>query len=655
MLSYLHARLSIPQRLMLILVLMLMPLGLMTSLFWNKVQADIAFSSKERDGVEFLQAAWPAVSAAAAGRASPDLAPLQAAAGTFNPEMNTAEAASTVLGGTSAPAAERLSAAIGLVSKISDGSNLTLDPDLDSYYVMDAVAFKMPNLAKAATEAAAAVSAVDGLEGRSFDQGAAIVMAAANFRTTVDALNGSLDTAEGASADGSVKTSLAAAREALAGKVEAMTAATNQTIAAIGAGQPVTNGAAVQAAMVEVQDALNGLWGVGAADLDRLLEARIAKKYNELITNLSIAGVLLAAIFALAFLIGNGLAGRITRLAGVMDSLKDGHLDVEVPFQSDSHETGRIAASVEVFRRSLAEAEAMREREAQREAMSAEERRANLMIMADGFERSVMEAIETVASAAHELQQSSESMKYAAETAAMHASTATRASESSSDNVQSVASASEELAASISAISNQAEHSANMAREGESRAMASSEKVRQLSSAAERVQSVVQLISDIASQTNMLALNATIEAARAGEAGRGFAVVAGEVKNLAEQTARATDDIRGHIAAITNSTGEAVEAIEAASAVIREMNTVAASIADNIDQQRLAVQEISQRSAEVAANAAESAGSVGQVLESSQETGASAAQSLGAAQELSVQADNLRRAATGFLSSIRAA
>lgn len=655
MLSVLHSRLSIQQRLLLILVMMLLPVGLFASLYWSKVNTDIAFSAKEQRGVEYLQAAWPHVAAAAAGQPAPDASALTEVAGRYGEEMKTGEAIAAMQTAANGDAATRLGAGLTLVTKIADGSNLTLDPDLDSYYVMDAVAFKAPNLAKAAFELSGLISAVNGVEGRSFDQGAAIVMANANFQSAAAALGGSLDAAEGASADGSVKANLRNVREAMNDAVAAMDAATALTVTAIGAGQTVTNGAEVEAARRGVDTALTGLWAASATDLDRLLANRIGGKTSELTTNMIIAGVLLAIVAGLVLSISSGLTARINRLTGVMDSLKDGQLDVEVPFQTDGHETGRIAGSVEVFRLSLIEAEAMRKRAAEQATMSQEERRANLLMMADGFEQSVMEAIETVASAAHELQATSESMKQAAETAAVHASTASRATESSSNNVQSVASASEELAASIAEISTQAEHSASMARDGEARAATSSEKVRELSAAAERIQSVVQLISDIASQTNMLALNATIEAARAGEAGRGFAVVAGEVKNLAEQTARATDDIRGHIGAITTTTSEAVLAIESASQVIREMNTVASSIASSIDQQRLAVQEISQRTAEVAMNASESAGSVNQVLEASQETGASAGESLGAARELSVQAENLRHAASQFLGSIRAA
>ena len=655
MFDLVHQRLTIMQRLILIAVAMLLPLGLLLQLYISKANSDIDFSAKERSGVSYLQAAWPALAAAAQNKPHVVGADWANVRTSHDGAMSTSDAANALEAAAGKSPADRMAAATGLISKVSDGSNLTLDPDLDSYYVMDAVAFKMPAFVVAANELAGLVSGVDQKQERSFDEGAAIVLAKSKVDATYAALVGSLDPAIGANKDGSLGEGLKATKTALDVAMTALGREAGASLEAIGSGAPVTNASAVTPAMLAVQEAASALWGVSASELDRLLDIRIAGKKSEVQNNLTIVALLMALVGGLVFFVARGLSGRITRLSGVMRALADRQTDVDVPFLSDQAETGDIARALEVYRTAQQEADALRQQASDRNRDTNEARRRALLDMADGFERTIMEAIETVASAASELQMSSQSLLGSAEMASMNAETATRASHSSSENIQSVAAASEQLAASINDIAHQAAKSAAMARQGEERAVSTTAKVEELSRAAERIGSVIQLISEIASQTNLLALNATIEAARAGDAGRGFAVVAGEVKSLAEQTARATDEIRGHIEAISGSTQEAVDAITDVTVSIKDINQVAADIAYSIDQQQMAVREITSRTSEVAANASESATAVDSVRSASQDTGSTAAQSLGAASELAQQAEKLRTAATDFLSTIRAA
>jgi methyl-accepting chemotaxis protein len=654
MLDYVHKKLSIMQKIILISVVMLMPMVLMSYQFISKVNSDIEFSAKESKGVTYLKAVWPSMYAAAtnkAGSLSPEFNNLHEK---YDAEMNSGDAAKAFIDANTKTPAARLDASATIISKISDGSNLTLDPDLDSYYVMDVIAFKMPTFVIAANNLSELVKGVDQKSERSFAEGAEIVKAKANVDSAYGALINSVNIAISSNKDGSLGKSLTPLEQEVEAKMAVLDSVAKISVNNIGSGNTVNNAAQLNQSMLSLQDASNKLWIGSADELDRLLKIRINGKHNEEIRNFAIVGIMLLLAAGLVVLISRGLTSRISDIANVMQRLRNNETDFTVPHTDDKNEIGQMANVAEVLQKSLDEANRMRDRQTQIEAQSANERRNAVLGMADAFERSVMDAIEAVAAASNELEASSKTLLDSADNAAINADAATRATDASSSNIQTVAAASEELAASINTIAEQATHAARIAEKGQDHAIASTEKVRELSQAAERIGSVVQLITEIANQTNLLALNATIEASRAGEAGRGFAVVASEVKNLAEQTSKATDDIRNNIMAITDSTRVAVTTITNVTDTIKEMNHVSAEIAHAIEQQKLAIDEISGRTTEVATNAAESATAVGAVLGASQETGITARQSLEATSELAKQADNLRNSANTFLRNIRA-
>jgi methyl-accepting chemotaxis protein len=253
------------------------------------------------------------------------------------------------------------------------------------------------------------------------------------------------------------------------------------------------------------------------------------------------------------------------------------------------------------------------------------------------------------------MQHSAEAMSGTAEETTRQATAVAAASEEASTNVQTVASATEELSTSVQEISRQVGQSTSIAGKAVDEANRTDHTVSGLAEGAQKIGEVVELIRSIASQTNLLALNATIEAARAGDAGKGFAVVASEVKNLANQTAKATEDITEQIASIQAATSEAVTAIKGIGATINEINTISGSISAAVQQQGAATQEIARNVQQAAAGTQEVSSNISGVTEAARSTGKVAQDVLGAAKALTDQSENFRRRVDGFLEKIRAA
>ncbi|MBR0823636.1 methyl-accepting chemotaxis protein [Bradyrhizobium liaoningense] len=365
--------------------------------------------------------------------------------------------------------------------------------------------------------------------------------------------------------------------------------------------------------------------------------------------------VTVVVLAVVGFFLGRSISKALTGMVGAMTRLARGELSISIPGVGRKDEIGEMAGAVEVFRTNMAEAERLRAEQAEADARGRERRRADMQRLADVFEGAVGEVIDTVSSAATELEASSNTLTQAAERGNGLATAVAAASEEASANVQSVSSASEEMTTSISEISRQVQESSRVADVAVEQAQRTNSRVAELTKAAGRIGDVVELINIIASQTNLLALNATIEAARAGEAGKGFAVVATEVKALAEQTAKATGEISQHIGAIQTATQDSVGAIKEIGDTIARMSEISSAIAAAVEEQGAATQEISRNIQHAAHGTSEVSANIGDVQRGAGETGAASAQVHSAAQSLSQESNRLKHEVARFLESVRAA
>jgi methyl-accepting chemotaxis protein len=378
-----------------------------------------------------------------------------------------------------------------------------------------------------------------------------------------------------------------------------------------------------------------------------------ARSYTRMLF-LSVAVAVLLLAVGLTFVIGRSIVVPIGHMTAVMSRMAEGETKLDVPAVKNGGEIGEMARAVLVFKDNAVERERL-EAEQQQQAVQREQQMKRMEQLTQDFDEQAKEVVGSVSAAAEELQRTAQSMSATAEETSRQAAAVAAASEEATVNVQTVASASEEMSASISEINRQVLQSAETATRANAEAERTNSTMQGMADAAQKIGEVVNLISEIAEQTNLLALNATIEAARAGEAGKGFAVVASEVKNLATQTAKATEDISGQVAGMQSVTSDAVTAIESIGATINELKAIAETIATAVGEQGVATQEIAQNTQQAATGTREVSSNIAGVTQASSETGAAAQQVLSASSELSKHAGSMRNLVEAFLTNIKAA
>ena len=368
-------------------------------------------------------------------------------------------------------------------------------------------------------------------------------------------------------------------------------------------------------------------------------------------------GTGLLAILLIApamILVVRSITGPMSRLQGNMVELADGKLDVDIVDAERTDEVGDMARAVKVFKDNAVEQRRLTgENEAEQHRKAERQQRIETMI--DTFRTTVQELLNVVGANTNRMETTANALAEIADSTSQQATTASAASEQATSNVQTVAVAAEELAASITEIERQVQQTTQIVEEATGTAQATNDKVASLANAAQKIGDVVSLIQAIAEQTNLLALNATIEAARAGEAGKGFAVVASEVKELATQTSKATEEISSQISAIQNSTDEAVDAIDEIGKKIESVNAFTTTIAEAVRQQGDATGEISQNVNQAATGTQQASDNMAGVTSAVSETTRSASEVRQTSAEVAQQARQLNAAIDSFLNEVTAA
>jgi len=376
---------------------------------------------------------------------------------------------------------------------------------------------------------------------------------------------------------------------------------------------------------------------------------------NRLMWQMGMVSLAAVLVLTLAAIVSARMLFRpIPKLAGTMDGLAHGDISVTVPYLAWKNEIGEMARAVEIFRENTVERQRLAVEQAA-ESDAKMQRALKLDGLTRQFESNVSALTQGLATAASQMEATAQTMTATAERTNRQSVSVAAAAEQTSGSVQTVAAATEEMSISIREIARQVTQSSQISFEAVESAKRTNGIVQALANGAERIGEVVALINSIASQTNLLALNATIEAARAGEAGKGFAVVASEVKNLATQTAKATEEIGSQIAQIQGATQEAVDAIHGIQTVIDQISSISTGIAAAMEEQGATTSEISRSVQEAARGTGQVTESIDSVKHGAGETGVAAVQVLDAAQELARYAENLSREVDVFLSDVKAA
>ncbi len=404
----------------------------------------------------------------------------------------------------------------------------------------------------------------------------------------------------------------------------------------------------------EVSNAVEGIVKVNERNAGNAGAVADHEAYESRIIAVSIIVLLIAMGTGLVILLVRGIGGPIVNITRYMGVLASGDLSQDVPDRDRKDEVGEMASAIQTFKDNMVRAKEL-EAEQRREEEAKLRRQERVEASVKKFEMTMSDIVKFVSSASTELQASAQSLSASAEETSKQSGAVAAASQQAAANVQTVASATEELSSSINEIASQVSRSSQVASKAVSDAELAGKSVSELVDAAHKIGEVTQIISAIAEQTNLLALNATIEAARAGDAGKGFAVVASEVKNLANESTKATEEISSQIAHIQQISQTSAEAIDTICRIIREMDEISGTISAAIQEQTSATQEISRNVSEAYTGTSEVTQNIGSVSDAANSTGSASHQVLSAADELSRQSEILQEEFTVFIKELAAA
>jgi methyl-accepting chemotaxis protein len=644
-------------KLALAIALFLFPVGFLSVLLYNTQQKEIDFSEKEIVGNHYLTELRTVHAALVDPTKEIDPGALKAviakADADFGAEMEAQEQAAAAQAALDVKDTARDTAALNaLIVRVGDKSNLILDPDLDSYYMMDLILLKVPALLDSVRAASQYAADHAGKEQAKIDEVAGFQERIAGLKLIANGARGSLDSAyKGNLEIGNEPKDL---KDRIDPAAQAMFQALDKLLADFGASVLAGGTAPIAASGFEASEtaartAVLKFADVGGVAMGDLFERRTANFYASRYVRFSAAIASFALAVLVVFLsIRFMVVKPIGTLTTAMGRLAQDDTSVEVAMVDRKDELGAMARAVGQFKIGIGkrlELEAVSRAENARR----EETFNAMQSLARRFDGEIKQALGEMVNRTGTLREASGVMGAAAATSGERSNSVVELAGIAAGNAQSISAAVEELSASIGEIGRQVHGAAESAETAAKDGAAAAEIVTGLTRTADSVAGILNIIREIADNTNLLDLNATIEAARAGEAGKGFAVVANEVKSLATRSARATEEIRAQIQAVQEISGSAAASISDIVGKLDAIHSAASGIAASVTQQNAATHEIAKNVTEASKRQQEMAGLVGDVKSAAETTGAESSQVLKVAGEVADSVDFLKSRVDGFL------